>query len=192
MGWRSSATLDGEMTMGILYRSLNKSDTDEFLRLKQLGLNSDPKVFVASLEEDDYMYQIRVAERLGKCSINSGDIIIGAFDDHLVGIISITRDQRIKRHHKADLHGMYVLPEYRGKQIGKTLMSKALAMAARMEGLEEIQLIVSVSSVSVINLYEKFGFHIEWTEKRALKVNDEYVDAHHMVVEVKEFIEPPI
>lgn len=42
-------------------------------------------------------------------------MVLGAFAPHLIGIVAITQDKRTKRQHKADLHGMYIVPEFRGK-----------------------------------------------------------------------------
>lgn len=165
-------------------RQLTAADTPDFLRLKQIGLTTDPDSFVASLTDDSPSYAARVEERLSRASVQSGDIVLGAFANHLVGIIAVTRDQRAKREHKADLHGMYIVPEYRGRGLGRVLLTGVLDLARRMEGLEEIQLIVAAHNREAVALYERFGFVHMWTEKRALKADDRYVDAHHMVLDL--------
>jgi ribosomal protein S18 acetylase RimI-like enzyme len=108
--------------------------------------------------------------------------VLGAFAPDLIGIIAITRDARSKRQHKADLHGMYVVPEYRGRGLGKTLLSKSLELARQIVGLEEIQLIVATQNCEATALYERYGFIRVWTELRALKIGNSYVDAHHMIL----------
>ncbi len=166
----------------MIFRELIEKDTDDFLNLKQIGLESNPESFVASLNEDSPYYPKQVEERIKKASVANGDIILGAFDPNLIGIISITRDKRFKRSHKADLHGMFVKPEYRGKGVGKTLFEKALAMAKNMSGLEEIQLCVDSKNKSACKLYQKFGFVIVWKEEHATKLDSGYVDAYHMLL----------
>ena len=165
-------------------RELDEDDTDAFLALKQRGLLTDPDAFVATLEDDPPSYPDLVRDRLARASVDAGDVVLGAFGSDLVGIVAITRDARRKRHHKADLHGMYVRPEYRGRGIGQQLLARSLAMARGMRGLEEIQLIVAAHNRQVVALYERFGFVHVWTELRALWRGDHYVDAHHMIMSV--------
>jgi ribosomal protein S18 acetylase RimI-like enzyme len=168
----------------ITIRELDEHDTKGFLALKRRGLASDPEAFVATLGDDAPSYPEMVRVRLSRASIQAGDIVVGAFAPDLIGIIAITRDARTKRQHKADLHGMYVVPEYRGKGLGKTLLVKGLEMAEEMAGLEEIQLIVATQNREATALYERYGFVHVWTELRALKIDDSYVDAHHMILPI--------
>jgi ribosomal protein S18 acetylase RimI-like enzyme len=166
----------------MIYRELIEKDTEAFLKLKKIGLTTNPEAFVGSVNEDPPDYAIKVKERIKKASIENGDVILGAFDTDLIGIISVTRDNRLKRFHKADLHGMFVMPESRGKGIGKILFEKVLAMAKNMTGLEEIQLCVAVGNKSASKLYQKFGFMIAWEEKHATKLDSGYIDAYHMTL----------
>jgi ribosomal protein S18 acetylase RimI-like enzyme len=166
-------------------RMLTSDDTDAFLRLKQVGLSSDPLSFVASLDEDPPDYRAQVAARLARGSVEAGDVILGAFAPELVGIISVTRDPHAKRHHKADLHGMYVRPEQRGRGVGRRLLVEVLRLAEQMAGLEEIQLIVATHNRGAASLYRRYGFVDAWIEARALKVGNEVVDAHHMALSLR-------
>jgi ribosomal protein S18 acetylase RimI-like enzyme len=163
-------------------RELTAQDTEAFLQLKRIGLSTDPGSFVAALEDDPPSYRDAVRDRLARASVENGDIVLGAFAPGLVGIIAVTRDPRSKRRHKADLHGMYVVPEHRGRGLGKRLLVQALELARNMDGLEEIQLIVAAHNREACALYERFGFVRVWTERHALKVGDHCVDAHHMVM----------
>jgi ribosomal protein S18 acetylase RimI-like enzyme len=167
-------------------RELTAQDTEAFLQLKRIGLSTDPGSFVAALEDDPPSYPEAVRSRLARASAEDGDIVLGAFAPGLVGIVAITRDPHSKRRHKADLHGMYVIPEHRGRGLGKRLLVQALEMARGMEGLEEIQLIVAAHNREACALYERFGFVRVWTERHALKVGDQYVDAHHMVLVLRD------
>ncbi len=111
-------------------------------------------------------------------------MILGAFDPALAGIVSVTREDRTKRRHKASLHGMYVMPTYRGKGLGKELLHRVLALARAMVGLGEIQLVVASHNTQVVTLYERFGFELVWTERRALKMERRYVNVHHMALDL--------
>ena len=166
-------------------RLLDEHDTLAFLELKRIGLASDPDAFVATLEDDPPRYPESVRERLARASVESGDVILGAFDPQLIGIVSVTRDDRRKRQHKADLHGMYVVPAYRSRGLGRELLRQVLDLAHAMRGLEEIQLVVASHRAPVVALYERHGFERVWTEQRALRVEGRDVDAHHMVLDLR-------
>jgi len=170
--------------MNLRIRMLNESDTAGFLRLKQVGLTTDPLSFVADLDEDPADYAERVRDRLSRASIESGDVVVGAFAPALVGIVAVTRAGQSKRRHKADLHGMYVEPAFRGQGIGRALLQEVLRLASVMARLEEIHLAVATHNREAVALYERFGFEHVWTEDRALKVAANYVDAHHMRLDI--------
>ena len=169
----------------IKIRELNTNDVQGFLELKKIGLSTDPYSFLADLEDDSLDYPKEVEERIAKASIQNGDIILGAFADSLIGIVAVTRNRNKKRNHKADLHGMYIKPEYRGIGLGKELLNKVLAKAKKMAGIEEIELIVASHNESVVGLYEKVGFSKTYFETHALKIDNKYIDAYHMKKEMR-------
>ena len=107
------------------------------------------------------------------------------FNPKIIGCVSVTQDRRLKRRHKANLHGMYVLPKHRGEGFGKHLIEKVLELSRKINELEEIQLTVATQNWRAIELYEKFGFKRQWKEEKALKIEDDYVDAHHMSLTLK-------
>jgi ribosomal protein S18 acetylase RimI-like enzyme len=63
--------------------------------------------------------------------------------------------------------------------------NKALSMAEKMDGLEEIELIVASHNENVVKLYEKVGFTKTFFESHALKIGVDYIDAYHMKREIK-------
>src|SRR5687767_15817672 len=125
MWLRSSpgATANSVSPAGCL-RLLTAEDAPAFLRLKEIGLATDPDSFVASLDEDPPDYPERVRTRLAANGIASGDVVVGAFRPELVGIVAVTREEHAKRRHKAHLHGMYIVPEHRGAGLGRALLTE--------------------------------------------------------------------
>jgi len=69
----------------------------------------------------------------------------------------------IKRGHVISIA---VLPDYRRKGIGETLLKEALQAMVIHYGARECYLEVRVSNIPAINLYRKMGFKIERTLKR--------------------------
>ena len=168
----------------VVIRPLRAGDAEAFLELKRQGLRSDPASFVAALDDDGPDPVERVRERLARASSSTGDVVLGAFVPHLAGVVALTRDPRRKRAHKTDLHGMYVASEHRGQGLGRRLLARALALARDLPGVEEVQLVVATHNREAVALYESHGFVHVWTERRALKLADRYVDAHHMVLDL--------
>ena len=65
-----------------------------------------------------------------------------------------------KKHGVADIGPVGVVPEHRGKGLGKTLMSYSLDALHKM-GLSLVGLDASYSNTRARNLYEKYGFRVQ-------------------------------
>jgi RimJ/RimL family protein N-acetyltransferase len=70
---------------------------------------------------------------------------------------------------------MGLLAAYRGKGLGGLLAVQAIE-AARNGGIERIELEVFASNTTAIALYEKLGFVVEGTKRRARKLDGQYDD----------------
>ena len=69
--------------------------------------------------------------------------------------------------------GMGLLPQFRGRGIGKRLIAQALA-AAQDFGLQRVELTVRENNVNAIALYKKVGFEIEGVQREAILVDGSY------------------
>jgi len=58
-----------------------------------------------------------------------------------------------------NINDVYVLPEFRGKGIGKKLIAKSLNRL-KVEGVKAVRLTVLTKNEIAVKLYEKFGFKI--------------------------------
>jgi ribosomal protein S18 acetylase RimI-like enzyme len=76
---------------------------------------------------------------------------------------------------------MGILPDYRGQGIGRRLLQAALA-AARNFGLERVELAVLTNNAPAISLYRSLGFEVEFTIRRAQKLDDGYGDDYLMAL----------
>jgi len=111
--------------------------------------------------------------------------VVGAFDGPaLVGMVGFYREQLLKRKHKGHIWGVFVEPSARGQGLGRTLLLRAIETAKTLVGLNSIQLTVSVSQTAAHRLYEACGFRSFGREPRALGIDGQYVDEHHMVLEL--------
>jgi len=95
-------------------------------------------------------------------------------DDTLVGWCDVVRHRRAGLEHSGVL-GMALLPEYRGKGIGRTLAERTIRAAAA-KGIERIELEVFASNQRAIRLYERLGFQHEGIKRNARKLDGSYND----------------
>ena len=71
--------------------------------------------------------------------------------------------------------GMSVKAAWRGKGVGRALMTAALEWAPSA-GIKRVELYVYVRNAPAIALYEKFGFVVEGRRKAFIREGDEYLD----------------
>ena len=94
--------------------------------------------------------------------------------DVVVGWCDIDRNRRPGLEHSGVL-GMGLLPEYRGKGLGRALAERAIR-DARAKQIERIELEVFGSNTRAIRLYERLGFAYEGVRRRARKLDGAYED----------------
>ena len=92
----------------------------------------------------------------------------------VVGWCDIARHEREGFRHGGRL-GMGLLPGFRGRGLGRALMSAALD-AARALDFERVELEVFASNARALALYEALGFVREGVRRRARKLDGEYDD----------------
>jgi ribosomal protein S18 acetylase RimI-like enzyme len=90
--------------------------------------------------------------------------------DTVVGWCDVTPMQRKVFAHRGVL-GMGVVPEYRGRGVGRGLVEATLS-AARSMNLARIDLEVRADNAAAIGLYRAFGFGVDGVKRDALRLDD--------------------
>jgi len=165
--------------MSFLTRQLIPDDAQACVEIRREALERDPFAFLSSPDDDRALSLAFVREGLA----NSSQATFGAFAPQLVGVAGVSRDVKIKAAHKAHLWGLYVTPAFRGRGIGRSLMTGALGFARQLPGVAEIHLSVAGNGKAAIRLYETLGFVAWGTEPRGICVGGEFVALHHMILE---------
>lgn len=159
-------------------RRLTLQDAPSFRALRLSALRDEPTAFGASYEEEAAFSPEVTATRLAE---HPDQGVFGAFDGAtLLGIVALRRENMRKLRHKGMIFGMYVAPEARGKGIGRSLLSQALALAQSVPELLQVNLSVNASNVAAISLYESLGFETFGREPGAMKIDDVLHEELHM------------
>ena len=165
----------------ILYRNITENDVAAYRALRLTALLVDADAFGSTYDEEVGMRDDDIAGRLKP---DNHKMVIGAFDGNLLlGMVGVYADMKVKLCHKGIIWGMFVLPNYRGRGIGKELMREAIVRAGEMEKIEQLNLCVVSENVAAKNLYLSLGFQVFGYEKNAMKTNDgRYIDEDYLVL----------
>jgi RimJ/RimL family protein N-acetyltransferase len=154
------------------YRLLTGADAVAFQELRLRSLRDHPEAFGASYEEEAAQPQEEVARQLDAAP---HAYHVGALEEgRLLGVVSLFRFARQKTRHKAVLGGMFVLPEARGRGVGRGLLGSLLALARGLEGLEDLTLAVTEGNEAARQLYLAAGFVPYGVEPRYIRVGGTY------------------
>ena len=172
------------MPGAIVVRRLTASDAAAFHRLRLEQLELEPKTFAESTDEVRAVSLEATAQRLAAPAGDS--YVIGAFDgDDLIGTAGCFRSREGKTRHKGRVWGVYVTSSRRRRGVGRALMQAVIATASETSAIEQLTLAVAVPQLAATRLYESLRFEVYGTERRALKVGDEYVDEHLMMLRLR-------
>jgi RimJ/RimL family protein N-acetyltransferase len=108
---------------------------------------------------------------------------VAGLGERVVGWCDITPQERECFRHRGTL-GMGVHPDFRQRGIGTRLLRVALEHA-RTIGIERAELEVSASNHVARQLYERIGFTVEGTLRRARKSDDRFEDLLIMALFLK-------
>jgi len=115
-------------------------------------------------------------------NLQRGGVQFFAVDDQerVVGWCDVNRHQ-VEGYRHAGALGIGLLPAYRGRGVGARLALAAID-AARLNGVERIELEVWASNVDAIALYHQLGFVEEGIRRRARLLDGQYDDMVEMAL----------
>ncbi len=161
-------------------RVLGAEDASAFQALRLDALRECPTAFSSSYEEECDLALSRVAERLTPTPERA---VFGAFENGaLVGTTGLQRECARKLAHKAFVWGVYVAPPFRKRGVARLLLREALAHAALMPGLRQVNLGANSANPASIALYRSAGFEPFGVEKGFLLVDGVLYDEIHMAL----------
>lgn len=160
-------------------RLLIAADAEAYRNLRLEALQNNPEAFGSSFEEE----KDNPIELFASRFESQGSYTIGVFDqEQLVGVATLVQESKLKLKHKASIFAVYVSPKKRGLGIGKRLMVEVINKARELKGVEQLHLTVVSTNASAKGLYSSLGFEVFGTEKRALKIGQQYFDEDYMAL----------
>jgi ribosomal protein S18 acetylase RimI-like enzyme len=167
-------------------RRLTAADADALYGLRLHALQSDPRGFRESHEELQNVAVATYAQRLG--DVTDDTFVLGAFADNetigceLIGMVGFYREQALKCRHKGWIWGMFVMPNHRGRGVGRALLAAAIERARKIAGLAVIRLSVSTTQDAARGLYQGCGFRVTCREAQAMIVDGVFIDEEQMTL----------
>jgi GNAT superfamily N-acetyltransferase len=100
----------------------------------------------------------------------------------LVASASLTRAEPPKFAHRARVWGVFVVPELRGRGLGRAVLEAVIAQARDWGGVDFLDLSVSANSPEARRLYESVGFAVWGREPEVTEHAGQRYDELHMTL----------
>jgi ribosomal protein S18 acetylase RimI-like enzyme len=141
-----------------------------------------PRQFGVTEEEaralPDGEWQAMVAE--GEAG-QLGHVVVATSGTEPVGLAIIERDRFERRQHRARVWAVWVHRDFRGRGVGRRLMT-ALLDWARARGVVAVYLDVVVGNDPARSLYERLGFVRRDLDPYSLRIDGEFVAQEKLVL----------
>jgi ribosomal protein S18 acetylase RimI-like enzyme len=137
------------------------------------ALKSDPSAFSSSVEEESALSEEEWKRR-------TKNALFAVSDGTLVGMIVCVFSERTKIRHVADIFGVYVSTDYRGKGVGTRLLERTLSMIHRNKRIVKVELAVNPEQRAAVRMYEKAGFVVVGRGTKEIRVGRRFFDMLYM------------
>ncbi len=172
-------------------RQLVPGDAEAFQALRLHGLRECPEAFGSTYAEEESLALDVIAERLTPARRPEGRATFGAFvNDELVGIAGCMQQTKTKARHTAIVWGMYVVPEQRGRGLGRRLLDTIIVEARTWHDVERLTLTVVERAVAARQLYRAMGFQPFGRELDGLRQDGVRDTVEHLVLPLRDPIAP--
>lgn len=160
--------------MAMEVRRLTEEDAEIYREIRLEALEHHPEAFQATYESVADLPLDAYRQRLRRYALFGGFI-----DGKLCGFVGFFPLKNPKISHKGLMWGMYVDEGSRGSGLAQKMVEAVLDHAR--EHVEQVLLSVIAGNDRAQRFYEKMGFELYGTERRALKLGDRYYDEEFRV-----------
>ena len=157
-------------------RNIRIEDAENYL---DMLLNLDKETKFMMYEPGERPTDINAVKNAIEKSINDNNLfLVATHKENIVGFLSIQRGEYRRIRHTGYLV-VGIREKYRGMGIGSELFSKIDTWAME-NNITRLELTVICSNTIAKHLYEKNGFIVEGIKKKAMIIDDKYVDVFSM------------
>jgi ribosomal protein S18 acetylase RimI-like enzyme len=143
---------------------------ETYKRIRLRGLQEDPQAFGRSYEEElafpDEKWKSRAKNPFGTLAILDQEPI-----GTMSAYISDEDDKKV-----ANIVGVFVATEVRGKKVGSRLMKHVLNKIDATPNIDVVRLSVNKNQIAAVGLYKKFGFKVCGEEAKKLGDGDIHIE----------------
>jgi ribosomal protein S18 acetylase RimI-like enzyme len=143
----------------------------EYKMLRLEALKNDPMAFTSSYEEEQ-----EAADEKWIDDIKNKDFLFAEQNGKLIGMSSYSFETKNKTKHIANIWGVYVSPEHRGKGIGNQLLITVIGNIKQNKEIRKIRIGVNSDQIPAKRLYERAGFKVVGTLKNEIRHNGKFYD----------------
>jgi ribosomal protein S18 acetylase RimI-like enzyme len=145
----------------------------DYRNLRLEALRSDPSTFGSSFEEEEALAEDEWKRRIQ-------NVLFAVSEDMLIGMVVCAFNDRPKTKHVAEIFGVYVSADHRGKGVGTMLLERALSLIRKNKGVVKVKLAVNPEQRAAVKLYKKAGFVVMGRAEKELKVGRRFFDVLFM------------
>ena len=165
-------------------RKLEVSDAVAYQNIRREALKDVPQ-FVGPLAEQEALCDLSDLQFKMERYESEGIFTFGYFlANECVGVAAFTRRLNPKYLHKVFFWGLYILPKYRGRSIGRQLMEHRISVARTFPEVRFATLQVTTTNKPARALHERFGFVSYGVEPYALNLNGKFYDYEMMQLDL--------
>lgn len=159
------------------FRDAVKADAKQYIAIRRAVLSESDFML---REPGEYSPSVVEAEAEIERAFTGPNsrIIVAESDGVLVGFLVAKGNTLRRLRHSTEIF-MAVLKSFWGQGVARGMLREATVWA-KATGLERLELSVSTENLRAIKLYEKAGFQIEGTRRRAVSIGGRLMDDHLM------------
>ena len=165
--------------MNLIILKPSEVSWQDYRNLRLRALKDEPQAFASSYEKEKEALDEEWQNQLKSDKNGNGDwVVLAGNGEQLVGMVGAWQSDEDKKNNIANIFGVFVVNEARGKGISKLLMSSLLDLLTNTTPLKKVILGVNTDQTVAVNLYKRIGFKKIKTYNILLgdgKYHDEYV-----------------
>ena len=156
---------------------LEQSEWKKYKEIRLEALKTNPTAFLNTYEDALRYSDEKWKTELSQSQKKENVLILFAFrGKKIVGMNVVNWNNRSTIKHIADVWGIFIYPDERGKGIGKSLMEAAISEIKNNPQFTKIKLGVNAENKAALKLYIDCGFQIVGKYKNELKFGHKYYD----------------